>query len=295
MWSARVLTVSRVLLTGSALLLGAAGCAPPPSAIAAAPPPEIETKIKEVVTAAAPGAEPVGNLFRGSGQDGAFADFHVEMESEQCYWLVGVGEEAVKELSLTVWDSKDDRVRSERSDTRVAVIQHCPTKTETFKFEGKIAGGAGHFAIGIFTKEAPEAPKEPKKAGDPDAPPPKKVELEKVIATEAQAIATGVKQVGKFYKSKGEKSTFFIELDAGICYWMVSAAQAGNEDFKIYLWDQDGKRLGMSKSEPNDKAIQTAHIGYCPKDKAMYHVELKTSEETDDVQLGIYAKAGGGP
>ena len=118
------------------------------------------------------------------------------MQAGLCYWLVGAGDGGVGAFTITAWDPSDDRVGSDKSKTREALVQHCPSKTGSYKFEGKVARGAGHFAIGVFAKEAPEAAEAPADSG------PQKADLEKLIAEEAAAVAPSATQVGNFYKSR---------------------------------------------------------------------------------------------
>jgi len=182
------------IVVGSAMLLGLAGCggAPP---VSATPSPELQGMIEQKAEAAAPESQAVGALFRGVGyRKGEFQDFHVELEAGNCYWFVAAGDPGITAFTLTVWDGSKDEVGQDKSKSREALVEHCPKKTGTFKFQGKVGRGAGHFAIGLFAKAAPE-----------DAAPveegPKKADLEQMITDEASSVAPEATQVGNFYKT----------------------------------------------------------------------------------------------
>ena len=60
-------------------------------------------------------------------------------------------------------------------------------------------GGAGHYALGVFTKAAPEPVAEPVKVE------PKGPDLEAIINQDAESQAPGSKLVGKYFSAQNGK------------------------------------------------------------------------------------------
>lgn len=265
-----------------AALVALNGCGRAAPEVGETPDPKLESMINQQAETAAPGSEMVTKtLFRGIGYDkGDSQDFRVELQAGQCYVFVGAADETVGALQLFLWDPSESRVESDRSKKREALMQYCPKETGTFKLQGKIGKGAGHFAIGVFGKEAPEKPVV-------EAPKDDKLDLEKMITDEATATAPGATQVGNFYTGTASKNDFFVQLEKGTCYWFIGAAQKGVDDYYIYLWDQNNKRMGETKASSNK-----AQFGHCAEKSSMYRVQVKVDSDKDEVKLGIFAKKG---
>lgn len=273
--------MNKALTLAFPVLLSLAACGREAPAVSPTPDPQIESMINQQAETASPGSEMVSEtLFRGVGYDkGESQDFHVELTAGQCYIFVGAADEGVKGLQLTIWDPGNKRVAGDKSRTREALTQHCPSETGSYKFQGKVLKGAGHWAIGVFGKEAPE------KAAPAEEPKEKKADLEKMIGDEAASVAPEAKQIGNFYTGTSSKSDFYVQLDKGTCYWFIGAAQPGVDDYYIYLWDQNNKRIGETKANSNK-----AQFGHCAKDSAMYHVQIKVDDDKDEVKLGVFGK-----
>ncbi len=270
------------VLFASGVALSLLACRGEAPEVGATPDPQLDSMVNQQAESAAPGSVMVNDvLLRGVGYDrGESQDFHVELTAGQCYVVVGAADETVTSLHLLMWNPANKRVAMARPKGREALVQHCPEETGSYKIQGKIGKGAGHFAIGVFGKEAPEkvVKEEPKE---------NKADLEKIIKDDASSMAPGAEQVGNFYTGTAKKNEFFVQLDKGTCYWFIGAAQKGVDDYYIYLWNQEGKRMGESKADSNK-----ANFGHCAKESSMYKVQVKVDDDNDEVKLGVFAKKG---
>jgi hypothetical protein len=245
------------------------------------PSPEIDSLIQQQAETAMPGSQQIAEqLFRGVAYDkGGSQDFRIELEQGKCYGFVGAADPGVERLEIFLWDPGDSRIDSNKSKTREAFVQYCADKTGTYRFQAKVGRGAGHFAVGVFGKDAPEKAPEPTVA---------KMDLEKIIEDEAGSVAPGATRLGNFYKATTEKADFYVQLDKNTCYWFIGAATEAVDDYYIYLWDQKKTRIGETKADTN-----RAHFGHCAESSAMYHLQVKVDDADDEVKLGVYAKAKG--
>ncbi len=268
-------------------ILALAACGGKKHQIAKEPSPAIDTGV-ESQRSAFSGAEPVGELHRGAiDRTGTGQQFRVEMEVGQCYFLVGQGDDQIEALALYLWDEGGSRVASEGSPNNAVVLSHCPESSGLYKFESKVKGGAGHFAVGVFKK-----PHTAKAAPAPEAKP-KVVDrgpaLEKLITDEAAAVAAGATQKGAFYKAGTvEVTDWYLELSKGQCYWFIGAATDEVDDYYIYLWDPANVRVGQTKADTNK-----ATFGHCPTKTGMFHLQVKVDDEDGAVRLGVFEKKQG--
>ena len=279
--------MERAHLSIACVMTLAMACRGAPPEVGATPDPQLESMINQQAESAAPGSVMVNEaLFRGVAYDrGEFQDFRIELVKGNCYVFVAASDQTATALHLFVWDPEDKKVADDKSKTREALAQTCPKQTGTYKVQGKVARGAGHFAIGVFGKEAPEGAVAEAEPEPPKEPEKVKLDLEKIINEEAGAVAPGTKQVGNFYNGTSAKSEFFVELEKGNCYWFIGAAQAEVKDYYIYLWDGDQKRIGETKAEGNK-----AQFGHCVKESGMFRVQMKVDDANDTVKLGIFGK-----
>ena len=244
----------------------------------------LDGKVDEQGKAASQGGELVGTPFHGTSfKQGEGVDFQVLLDPTKCYWFSGVGDEQVQKLYLYLWDPADKRVQTKKVDGPMAVLTYCPETSGMFRLQGKVDEGVGHFAIGLYAKQAPT---KTVKVEPPPAAAPAGVDLEKIIDKSAAAAAPGAKRVGDFYASSADEQDWFTELDAGTCYWVVAAGTPGKvKKLWLYLWDSNNKRVTENKGEtPN------AMVGHCPKESGMFKFQAKVNSGSGDYKVGVYAK-----
>src|SRR5262249_14639809 len=76
--------------------------------------PKVETEAKQ----GAPDANRVGDFYRGVAyDDGDRTDWHISLDSANCYWIAGAGDEQVRKLYLYLWDPEDHSVAKYKEDT----------------------------------------------------------------------------------------------------------------------------------------------------------------------------------
>lgn len=257
-------------------LVACRGEAPP---VSPTPSPELESMIKQQAESAAPDSEQVGALYRGVAYDrGEGEEFRVETEAGQCYTFVAAGDPSIEVFDLRVWGPKGKAPKArDKSKGREALTQYCPEETGVARFEGKVAKGAGHFAIGVFKKGAPEKV-------EPVAAKEDLLDLDKIIQDEAAAAAPGAK-LEQMYTAKGDKTDWYTQLKKGQCYWFIGAGQKEVDDFYLYVWDPKQKRIGETKADANK-----AQFGHCPNEDGMFHLQLKVDDDSHEAKVGVFSK-----
>lgn len=125
---------------------------PQPPALAPPPPVDLSALIDGQAAAAAPGAGRVGNFFTGNTAQGDRSDWAVALDVGRCYWFIGAGEPAIRELSIYLWDPANSRVTENRAHNNQSVIGHCPRVAGMFKVQAKVEKGQGAYQMGIYVR-----------------------------------------------------------------------------------------------------------------------------------------------
>jgi hypothetical protein len=246
------------------------------------PPPGLDAEVEQLASTSAPGSVRVGELFRGSSPtQGQGQRFSVVLNKGQCYHLAGVGDGNIRALSLYLWDPDDSRAETERGPSNKTVLNHCPDKSGMHAFEVKPTSGNGHFALGVYSQDAPPADPEPAPAPVPAGP-----DLAKIIEDEANASAPGAERVGEFFKDSSDKRDWFTALEAGQCYWWIGAGDPATiNELTLYLWDPQDTRITQSKSQSNKVTI-----GHCPTKSGMFKFQAAVSSGDGNYMVGLYKK-----
>jgi hypothetical protein len=272
--------MKQAFLVSAALALVAAGCHSRP-AVSPAPDPSLDPRAdQEARVAAGADAQRIGPALWGVAYDkDQTTDFRVPLEAGSCYWFGFAGDAGIGRLWTYVWSPADKRIDSSRGRGPEGVLKICATESGMHRLQGKVADGAGHFAIVIYKGPGLPAP--------PVAVAPAPVDLTAIIEAQAGAAAPGAARVGDFFAGTASTSDWSTAMSIGKCYWIIGAGDPGKvKKLFLYLWDPQGKRVTESRSDSS-----TAVIGVCPKDVGgMYKFQAKVDSGSGAYQVGIYVK-----
>jgi hypothetical protein len=262
-----------------AAALVAAGCHSRP-AVSPAPDPLLDPRAdQEARAAAGADAQRMGPALWGVAYDKDQAtDFRVPLEAGSCYWFGFAGDAGIGRLWTYVWSPQDKRIDSSRGRAPEGVLKICATESGMHRLQGKVADGAGHYAIVVYKGPGPGVP-----VVVASAP----VDLTAVIEAQAAAAAPGAARVGEFFAGTAYTSDWSTAMDIGKCYWIIGAGEPGKvKKLFLYLWDPQSKRVTESRSDSS-----TAMIGHCPKDAGgMYKFQAKVDSGSGAYKVGIYVK-----
>lgn len=267
------------------LLTGLFACKGPPPQVAPTAAPWIDAEVENQAQQSQPGVARDGELFRGVAyEEDGFTDWRVMLDASKCYWFSGVGDQTVERLSLYLWDPNDKRITSNRSKNARSVIFHCPEVTGMYKLQAKVADGAGHYAVGVYSKEAP-----PKAAPPPVEEKAKGPDLGALLDAEAASIAPGATRVGPHLAGSGEDMTEWpVALEPNTCYFFIGIGGEGVKELSMYLWGPDRKRITENRADANK-----SQIGHCATQGGMFKVQAKVTSGEGDYKVGVYAKPQG--
>jgi len=134
----------------------AAAPAPAPAPVAVEKTPDLGPLCDKTASGAAPGAKRQGEFFDGKGGSIGHkdrADYSIAMDGGKCYWIVGCGEPGeVKALSLYLWGPNNKRITEAKPDSPNVMVGHCAQMTGMYKVQSVVAGGSGHYKVGIYVK-----------------------------------------------------------------------------------------------------------------------------------------------
>lgn len=67
--------------------------------------------------------------------------------SGNCYAVVSVGDDNVRDLDIKVWDRYWRYIGADRDSDRSAVVKICPRYSGTYRFRTVMYSGSGHFRM----------------------------------------------------------------------------------------------------------------------------------------------------
>jgi hypothetical protein len=241
---------------------------------------KFDAEIAALAKKQAPDTKRVGEILAGQAdKKGGRTDWHVELDSSNCYWLIGHGDASVQKISLFLYGPDESlfsgRSATTRSNDNTAVLMNCPEKTGMHRAQLKVTEGHGAYELAIYAKPAPK--KEPER----DL-------LAEQLAKEAKSVAPGAQLVGDVYAGDDERADWFTELEKGKCYWVIAVGSDDIDELYLYLWDGDNNRITDSKAKANKTSL-----GHCAKETGMYKVQIKVNDGDGPYRVGVYSKAKG--
>ena len=132
-----------------------------PVAQPAAPPPTGDAlidKLNATKTAQAPTKTGTSSLLRQELAAGKTQSYHVQLPGPPfCHAFIAVGNEQVTNLDVSLEGPTSTGTPEAQDDTQesTAVIpNHCPATHGQYKLNVKLSGGAGEFAVQVFSESA---------------------------------------------------------------------------------------------------------------------------------------------
>jgi hypothetical protein len=255
--------------------------------ISPTPPPWLPTAVQEQVTQQAPDATLVGSLYPGLADgDTKKTDWKVTLDVGKCYWISAAGDQGIEEIALYLFDPSDHRVAKEPGRSPRTLMNYCPEVSGLFRLQAKVTEGRGHYAVGVYAKDAAKSgATPPPPTAAPTAAPAAGQDLGAVADKESKSAAAGATRVGEFFKGNADETDWYTQLDQNKCYWFLGVGSAEIKELWLFLWDPDEKRITVNKSETN-KVV----VGHCPTKTGMYHFQAKVGSGSGSYVVGLYAK-----
>jgi hypothetical protein len=254
--------------------------------ISPTPPPWLPTAVQEQVTKQAPDATLVGNLYPGLADDDTRkTDWKLTLDVGKCYWISAAGDQGVEEIALYLWDPSDKRVAKEPGRGPRTLMNYCPEVSGLFRMEAKVTEGRGHYAVGVYAKDASKGAAPPPTAAPSATAPSAGADLGATADQEAKSAAAGGARVGEFFKGNADETDWYTQLDQNKCYWFLGVGSSEVKELWLFLWDPDEKRIAANKSETN-KVV----VGHCPNKTGMFHFQAKVGSGSGSYVVGLYAK-----
>ncbi|MDB4967659.1 MAG: hypothetical protein JWN44_3348 [Myxococcales bacterium] len=262
----------------------------------------LKSQLQQRAATKAAGQEPLGapiGGFLGSRQS---TQQFVTMQAGRCYTILGVSGQGVSDLDLALYNPNGKRVASDIGFDPTPSIQHCAEWPGAYRLEATVKRGAGEVAVQVYVAGGGAAATPPPQATGDGMPPPDPSLQPKAAAPagagadalnshidgEAKSLAPGAHRVGDFFAGfgdKGQRSDWYVPLEAGQCYTFIAAGGAGVQFLSQYLWDPSGKRVSDNKS----KTAQSV-MGFCAGIPGPYHLQAKIEKGGGEYHVGVFGK-----
>jgi hypothetical protein len=255
------------------LLLAACGHAPPPlPPVSPTESPLLEQQADQQAHAGAPDGQHVLTTLHGVGAGpDQFTEWLVALEAGRCYWFGYAADAGVERFSFYIWDPANHRADTERNRPGQGVVSYCAQTSGMHRLQGKVASGAGRFAVVAYSKQGVA---------------PASHDLVATIEAQAASAAPGAVRIGEYYSGTAETSDWATSMDAGKCYWIIGAGEPGKvKKLFLYLWDPRNSRITESRSDSD-----TAMVGHCAKEPGMYKFQAKVYSGSGPYKVGVFVK-----
>ena len=127
--------------------------------VAPAAAPDLEARADAEARGAVKNPERLGGAMRGlaTERDG-YTDFQVALDEGTCYTFAYAGDASVEKFSIYLWDPSEKRVETQRSKPSSGYVSHCALKSGTYRLQGKVSEGAGHFVMVMYKPSKGDKP-----------------------------------------------------------------------------------------------------------------------------------------
>jgi len=80
-------------------------------------------------------------------RQGHYRTYNRFLYSGNCYAIVSVGDNSVRDLDLRVYDRRWNYLGGDRDYDKSAVVEFCPRYSGTYRFRTRMYRGSGHFRM----------------------------------------------------------------------------------------------------------------------------------------------------
>jgi len=78
-------------------------------------------------------------------RQGRYRTYNRYLYGGNCYAIVGVGDNRVRDLDVIIWNRNWRRVARDNDSSDVTVASFCPRRSGTYRIRTKMYRGSGHF------------------------------------------------------------------------------------------------------------------------------------------------------
>ncbi len=253
-----------------------------------APSAPLAEKLGAMAQSLAAGQAPVTPMYAAFGANRAPESFLVSLAAGACYTLVGAGGFGVRDVDMFLFDPAGKRVALDRRYDAYTHIVYCAPFAGSYRIELKVKRGEGEVAFQVFQGNAravaPETPPPP-----PAMPPPvvaAPARANDPLAEQVRSFGGGMRQFGPLLSGmggRGEGQDFFINLEGGHCYTIITVAAPSMPRIYTYLWSPLNKRVASDRSSSN-----VSRLVCCATMPGPYHFQAKPAEGAGEFRVGVF-------
>jgi hypothetical protein len=112
--------------------------------------------------------------------------------------------------------------------------------------------------------------------------------LAEIVDQQVAAGAPRLHRIGDYYQAvatrKGDRSDWYLPLEAGRCYWLGGAGGGEVRELFLYVWDPDNRRLADNRPKSS-----TVTLAFCAAKSGMHHVQAKVARGAGPYLVGAYS------
>ena len=229
-----------------------------------------------------PGLRRLGEPFTGTlGQRGA-ASFEVSLPEASCYEILGVGGEGVQDLTLLVLVDGVEVAADRISGVRPAV-GWCAPKPVQAVIKVAMYGGAGPFAVGVYTRSAGAAAAEVVGGGESDFVANRIRQLHAQFGMGRAAVTAVVR--GNL--QEGDENAFEVKVAAGRCYTVIAVANPSVKDIDVVIVDRKGAEVQRDASRAGFAVVSAPR---CPRGDGQVTVRIRAASGSGQFGAQLFSE-----
>jgi hypothetical protein len=232
------------------------------------------------------GYETFGDESRARLDAGEHQDFSVRLEGGRCYAILAVGDNAVRDLDLTLLNAQGRELDQDEQDNAEPIVRVCPSETTEVSARVEMTDGVGEFIYSAhrWTSGTRGA------WGLEGLLYVRHAELSRLLdVDEYEADVSLAPERGRI-RRRGEVRRHRIELEAGACYTAVAVGGSGVQDLDMRV--SRGPRASQLAGQDN-RANAFPQVQFCPQQGGTHQVELTGVAGTGNYFFQVFRRRDG--
>jgi hypothetical protein len=228
------------------------------------------------------GYMPYGDQPRGELAEGQTRDFSLQLEGGKCYAILGVGDNAVRDLDLILKDGTGRTLDQDLETDARPVVRVCPEQTGQYTMTIRMFAGAGNFVYAPY--RWPRGTRGP--FGLEGLIYVRLGEVTSLLAVEGYEPDPSAAPGQGNLRREGASASHNIQLEGGQCYAILTVGGEGISNVDLSLKDGSNEVA----TDASRSAFPT--VRYCPTQTGRFRLEVGSASGSGRYFYQVFRRGG---